>query len=145
VTTLAPHARESSEPDAVAQGSWFADGLDSRIAYLYVELGLSAAQCAERLHISASVVLRRLAANGVPRRRPGGSKPRLDYLTLQQTEFLYVELGLSLSSIARLYGVQRNTIRYRLRCLGVPLRSRGGANRTSAFELAAPSTNRRTA
>jgi hypothetical protein len=134
----APDRRDVSEPSSLP------DGLDRKIAYLYAELGLSAAQCAERLHVSASVVLRRLAANGLPRRGPGGSKPRLDYLTLQQTEFLYVQVGLSLSSIARLYGVQRNTIRYRLRCRGVPLRSRGGANRTPSRKPA-PQLTRRTA
>jgi hypothetical protein len=93
---------------------------------LYLDLGLSAAECGRRLYLSQTVVLRRLAASGVARRAAGGSRPRLDNRTLQRTAFLYLRLGLSLTAIARLEGVHPNAVRHRLRAAGVALRPRGG-------------------
>jgi hypothetical protein len=100
--------------------------LDRQIAFLYLDLGLSATQCAERLYVSSSVVLRRLADCGIARRPAGGSPPRLSHRTLQRTAYLYERLGLSLAAVARIEGIHPNAVRHRLRVAGVPLRSRGG-------------------
>jgi DNA-binding transcriptional regulator LsrR (DeoR family) len=99
--------------------------LDRQIAYLYLEMGLSARQCGRRLYLSPSVVLRRLDACGIARRPPGGSEPRLEYRQLERAAFLYVRLGLSLAAIAELEGIHRNAVRHRLRAAGVTLRPRG--------------------
>lgn len=99
---------------------------DRRIAYLYLDLGLSATECGRRLYMSPSVVLRRLAACGIARRPPGGSEPRLDDRALERAAFLYERLGLSLAAIARLEGIHPNGVRHRLRAAGVRLRPPGG-------------------
>ena len=99
---------------------------DRQIAYLYLDLGLSATQCGRRLYLSPSVVLRRLAACGIARRRPGVSRPRLEHRTIERAAFLYVRLGLSLAAIAQLEGVHPNAVRHRLRAAGVTPRPRGG-------------------
>ncbi len=93
---------------------------------MYLDLGLSAAECGRRLYLSQTVVLRRLAASGIARRAPGGSRPRLDNRTLERAAFLYVRVGLSLTAIARLEGVHPNAVRHRLRAAGVALRPPGG-------------------
>jgi hypothetical protein len=98
---------------------------DRRIAYLYLDLGLTAAECGRRVFASESHVLRRLAACGIARRPRGGSGPRLDARHFERTAFLYTRLGLSLSAIATLEGVHPNAVRHRLRAAGVTLRPRG--------------------
>jgi hypothetical protein len=97
--------------------------LDRRIAFHYLDLGLSAAETGRRLHISQTLVLRRLAAAGIARRPAGGSPPRLDDRQLRRTAFLYGRLGLSLAEVARIEGVYPNAVRHRLRAAGVPLRA----------------------
>jgi DNA-directed RNA polymerase specialized sigma24 family protein len=97
--------------------------LDRSIAFHYLDLGLSASQCGRRLHLSQTVVLRRLAAWGIARRPPGGSPPRLDDRKLERAAFLYGRVGLSLAEIARIEGIYPNAVRHRLRAAGVPLRS----------------------
>jgi hypothetical protein len=97
--------------------------LDHEIAYHYLDLGLSAAECGRRLHLSQTVVLRRLAACGIARRPPGGSPPRLDDRQLERAAFLYERVGLSLAEVARIEGIYPNAVRHRLRAAGVPLRS----------------------
>jgi DNA-binding CsgD family transcriptional regulator len=99
--------------------------LDRQIAYLYLDMGLSARRCARRLYLSPSVVLRRLDACGIARRPAGGSEPRLEHRQLERAAFLYVRLGLSLAAIAELEGIHRNAVRHRLRAAGVTLRPRG--------------------
>jgi DNA-directed RNA polymerase specialized sigma24 family protein len=97
---------------------------DREIAYLYLDLGLTARECAARLYVSESAVLRRLAACGVARRPRGGSGPRMDPRLYERSAFLYVQLGLSLAAIAKLEGVYPNAVRHRLRMAGIALRSR---------------------
>jgi hypothetical protein len=99
--------------------------LDRQIAYLYLEMGLSARQCGRRLYLSPSVVLRRLDACGIARRPPGGSGPRLEHRQLERAAFLYIRVGLSLAAIAELEGIHRNAVRHRLHAAGVALRPRG--------------------
>jgi hypothetical protein len=106
---------------------------DREIAYLYLDLGLTAAECGRRVYASESAVLRRLAACGVARRPTGGSGPRLDAREFERTAFLYARLGLSLAAIARLEGVHPNPVRHRLRAAGVALRPPGGRPRRSAI------------
>ena len=98
---------------------------DRQIAYLYLDLGLSAAQCGRRVYLSQAAVLRRLDACGIARRPSGGSPPRLDDRQLAKTAFLYVEMGLSLAAFAAVEGVHPNAVRHRLRAAGVPLRRPG--------------------
>jgi DNA-binding CsgD family transcriptional regulator len=105
---------------------------DREIAYLYLDLGLSAAECGRRLYLSQTLVLRRLAACGIARRPAGGSPFRLDDRQLERAAFLYVRAGLSLAAIARLEGVHPNAVRHRLRAAGVALRPPG---RQAAFGL----------
>jgi DNA-binding CsgD family transcriptional regulator len=105
---------------------------DREIAYLYLDLGLSAAECGRRLYLSQTLVLRRLAACGVARRPAGGSALRLDDRQLERAAFLYVRAGLSLAAIARLEGIYPNAVRHRLRAAGVALRPQG---RQAAFGL----------
>jgi hypothetical protein len=100
--------------------------LDRRIAYLYLDLGLTARECARRVYASESAVLRRLAACGVARRPRGGSGPRLDARELDRTAFLYARLGLSLAAVGALQGIHPNAVRHRLRTAGVALRTSGG-------------------
>jgi hypothetical protein len=103
--------------------------LDRRITFHYLDLGLSASECGRRLHMSQTVILRRLAACGIARRPPGGSPPRLDPRQLERTAFLYERVGLSLAAIARIEGVYPNAVRHRLRAAGVPLRAMGDSRR----------------
>jgi hypothetical protein len=98
---------------------------DREIAYLYLDLGLSAHECGRRLYLSETVVLHRLAACGIARRRAGGSRPRLEHRQIQRAAFLYARLGLSLAAIADLEGVYPNAVRHRLRAAGIALRPRG--------------------
>lgn len=100
---------------------------DRRIAFLYLDLGLSAAACGERLYLSSTAVLRRLARHGIARRAAGGSPPSLTSRQIERAVFLYARLGLSLSKVAALEGVYPNAIRHRLRAAGVQLRPRGAA------------------
>jgi transposase-like protein len=118
-------ARRFETVDEVERANGPLRPLDHRIAYLYLDVGLSARQCGRRLYLSPSVVLRRLAACGIARRPPGGSEPRLEHRQLQRAAFLYVRLGLSLAAIAELEGIHRNAVRHRLRAAGVTLRPRG--------------------
>jgi len=106
--------------------AWTIERARPQIAFLYLDLGFSAAQCAEQLYVSSSVVLRRLATCGIARRAAGGSPPRLDHRDLQRTAFLYERFGLSLTAMARIEGIQPNAVRHRLRAAGVALRPRGG-------------------
>jgi hypothetical protein len=103
--------------------------LDREIAFHYLDLGLSASECGRRLHMSQSVILRRLAACGIARRPPGGSPPRLDARDLERAAFLYERIGLSLAAVARIEGVYPNAVRHRLRAAGVPLRPMGDSRR----------------
>ena len=96
--------------------------LDRNIAFHYLDLGLSASECGRRLHMSQSLVLRRLAACGIARRPPGGSPPRLDERQLERVAFLYDRVGLSLAAVARIEGIYPIAVRHRLRAAGVPLR-----------------------
>jgi DNA-directed RNA polymerase specialized sigma24 family protein len=100
---------------------------DREIAYLYLDVGLSAAECGRRLYLSQSTVLRRLAACGIARRPAGGSPPRIAHRQAERAAFLYARLGLSLAAIAALEGVHPNAVRHRLLAAGVTLRSRGRA------------------
>jgi hypothetical protein len=102
---------------------------DREIAYLYLDLGLTAAECARRVYASESAVLRRLAACGIPRRPTGGSGPRLDARVYERTAFLYTRAGLSLAGVAALEGIHPNAVRHRLRAAGVALRPPGGRGR----------------
>jgi hypothetical protein len=106
---------------------------DRQIAYRYLDLGLSAAQCGRRLYLSQGAILRRLAACGIARRPPGGSPPRLAARQIERAAFLYVQVGLSLAAIAALEGVHPNAVRHRLRAAGVSLRRPG---RPSASAMA---------
>jgi DNA-directed RNA polymerase specialized sigma24 family protein len=98
---------------------------DRQIAYLYLDLGLTAADCGRRVFASESAVLRRLAACGIARRSRGGSGPRMDTRVLERTAFLYTQAGLSLAAVAELEGIHPNAVRHRLRSAGVALRKRG--------------------
>jgi predicted HTH domain antitoxin len=69
--------------------------LDHEIAYHYLDLGLSAAECGRRL----------------------------DDRQLERAAFLYERVGLSLAEVARIEGIYPNAVRHRLRAAGVPLRS----------------------
>jgi hypothetical protein len=109
---------------------------DRQIAYLYLDLGLTAEECGRRVYASESAVLRRLAACGIARRPRGGSGPRLDARHFERTAFLYDRLGLSLSAIARLEGVHPNAVRHRLLAAGVALRPPGGRGRADPQPLA---------
>jgi hypothetical protein len=101
---------------------------DREIAYLYLDLGLTARESGRRVYASESAVLRRLAACGIARRPRGGEGPRLDARQFERTAFLYDRLGLSLAAVGALLGIQPNAVRHRLLAAGVPLRSRGAAN-----------------
>jgi hypothetical protein len=98
---------------------------DRQIAHLYLDLGLSAAQCGRRVYLSQAAVLRRLAACGIARRPAGGSAPRLDARELERTAFLYAQAGLSLATIAAMEDLHPNAVRHRLQAAGVPLRRPG--------------------
>jgi hypothetical protein len=98
---------------------------DRRIAFLYLDLGLSAAACGERLYLSATAVLRRLARHGIARRPAGGSQPSLTSRQIERAVFLYARVGLSLAKVAAIEGVHPNAVRHRLRAAGVELRPRG--------------------
>jgi DNA-directed RNA polymerase specialized sigma24 family protein len=111
--------------DAVERRSGPLAPRDREIAYLYLDLGLSAAECGRRLYLSPSTVLRRLAACGIPRRPAGGSPPRLGHRQAERAAFLYARLGLSIAAIAALEGVHPNAVRHRLLAAGVALRPRG--------------------
>jgi hypothetical protein len=102
---------------------------DREIAYLYLDLGLTAREVGRRVYASGSAVLRRLAECGIARRPRGGSGPRLDARLFERTAFLYARLGLSLAAVAALEGIQPNAVRHRLRAAGVPLRPPGGVVR----------------
>jgi transposase len=103
--------------------------IDRRIVTLYLDAGLSARECGRELHLSASTVLRRLEALGVPRRGVGGSRPRLTERELRRAAFLYERLGLSISAVGAIEGVHPNAVRHRLIAAGIPLRRRGAAGR----------------
>lgn len=105
---------------------------DRQIAYLYLDLGLSATQCGRRVYLSQGAVLRRLAACGIARRPPGGSPPRLHARLIERAAFLYEQVGLSLAAIAALEGVHPNAVRHRLRAAGVALRPPGRPRQRSA-------------
>jgi hypothetical protein len=122
-------ARTFISVDDVEQARGPLLALDRRIAFHYLDLGLSASECGRRLHMSQSVVLRRLAACGIARRPPGGSPPRLDAQQLERTAFLYERVGLSLAAVGRLEGIYPNAVRHRLRAAGVPLRAVGDSRR----------------
>ncbi|HEX5618685.1 MAG TPA: hypothetical protein VFX51_09705 [Solirubrobacteraceae bacterium] len=124
-------SRKFVSVDEVEQAHGPLLALDRRIAFHYLDLGLSASECGRRLHMSQSVVLRRLAACGIARRPSGGSPPRLDTEELRRTAFLYERVGLSLAAVARLEGIYPNAVRYRLRAAGVPLRPMGDSRRDS--------------
>jgi hypothetical protein len=115
--------------DDVEQANGPLLALDRRIAFHYLDLGLSATECGRRLHMSQSVILRRLAACGIARRPSGGSPPRLDARELERTAFLYERVGLSLAEVARIEGVYPNAVRHRLRAAGVALRPMGHSRR----------------
>jgi DNA-directed RNA polymerase specialized sigma24 family protein len=100
---------------------------DREIAYLYLDLGLSAAECGRRLYLSPSTVLRRLAACGIARRPAGGSPLRLGHRQVERAAFLYARVGLSLAAIAAVEDIHPNAVRHRLRAAGVALRPRGRA------------------
>jgi DNA-directed RNA polymerase specialized sigma24 family protein len=104
---------------------------DRQIAFLYLDLGLSAAECGRRLYLSQTAVLRRLAAHGIARRPPGGSRPTLTSRQIERAVFLYHRLGLSLSKVASLEGVHPNAVRHRLLAAGVELRSQGAPRRAA--------------
>jgi hypothetical protein len=123
--------RSFTSVDEVEQSRGPLLALDRRIAFHYLDLGLSASECGRRLHMSQTVILRRLAACGIARRPPGGSPPRLDPRQLERTAFLYERVGLSLAAIARIEGVYPNAVRHRLRAAGVPLRAMGHSRRDS--------------
>src|SRR3954453_10697670 len=72
---------------------------DRRIVEMYLDFGLSARDCGAAIHLSSSAVLRRLAALGIRRRKPGGSRTRLSQRDLRRTRFLYERLGLSLRAV----------------------------------------------
>src|SRR4051794_33302444 len=78
---------------------------DRQLAFLYLDLGLSAAQCGQRLYRSQTSVLRRLAKLGIARRPPGGSPPSLSARQIERAVFLYVRLGLSLAKVAHHEGI----------------------------------------
>jgi hypothetical protein len=117
--------------DDVEQANGPLLALDRRIAFHYLDLGLSASECGRRLHMSQSVILRRLAACGIARRPSGGSPPRLDARELERTAFLYERVGLSLAEVARIEGIYPNAVRHRLRAAGVALRPMGHSRRDS--------------
>jgi hypothetical protein len=114
--------RKFASVDEVEQTHGPLLALDRNIAFHYLDLGLSASECGRRLHMSQSVILRRLAACGIARRPAGGSPPRLDPRELERVAFLYERVGLSLAQVARIEGIYPNAVRHRLRAAGVPLR-----------------------
>jgi hypothetical protein len=120
-----PKPRSFATVEEVERARGPLNACDQEIAYLYLDLGLSAAQCGRRLYLSQSAVLRRLAACGIARRPPGGSDPRLAHRQLERAVFLYVRLGLSLAAVAKVEGIQPNAVRHRLRAAGVALRPPG--------------------
>lgn len=107
------------------------DVSDDEIVRLYVDGGLSAAEVAEQLGCSASLVFARLARRGVPRRdrgatrrgRPGDS----------ELAHLYGEGGLSLRDLARRYGVSAQAVQRWLVAGGIERRS-PGAPRANGVE-----------
>ena len=120
---IRPRRFESVEEVERARGPLRAT--DREIARLYLDLGLSSRECGRHLHLSSSAVLRRLAALGIARRAPGGSRTRLGDVDLRRTAFLYERAGLSLAAVAALQGIHPNAVRHRLRVAGVPLRPPG--------------------
>ena len=107
---------------------------DREIAYLYLDLGLTARECGRRVYASESAVLRRLAACGIARRPRGGEGPRLDARQFERTAFLYARLGLSLAAVGAILGIQPNAVRHRLLAAGVPLRPRGRIGHIRRYE-----------
>jgi DNA-binding CsgD family transcriptional regulator len=104
---------------------------DRQIAFLYLDLGMSAAQCGRRLYLSQTAVLRRLARHGIARRAPGGSRPSLTSRQVDRAVFLYTRVGLSLAKVAKLEGIHPNAVRHRLLTAGVELRPRGAPRRAT--------------
>jgi hypothetical protein len=120
-----PRERTFSSVDEVEQARGPLPHRDRQIAFLYLDLGLSAAACGERVYMSPTAVLRRLAHHGIARRPPGGSRPSLTSRQIERAVFLYERAGLSLAKVAKLERVHPNAIRHRLRVAGVQLRPRG--------------------
>jgi DNA-directed RNA polymerase specialized sigma24 family protein len=102
-----------------------ADIDDGEIIQLYTQQGHTAAEIAEQLGCSTSLVYGRLARRGVdrrpqaPRRRPGP--------TAQELSHLYGDCGLSLRDLAERYGVTTRAVRSRLVAAGIDRRPSGTA------------------
>ena len=100
-----------------------ADIDDGEIIRLYTHEGHTAAEIAEQLGCSASLVYGRLARRGVdrrsqaPRRRPGP--------TAQELGHLYRDCGLSLRELAGRYGVSTRAVRGWLVAAGIDRRPGG--------------------
>ena len=86
---------------------------------LYHQENMSLAAIARRYGVSHTTVLRRMQRLGIPRRpyRSKGKEPL--YLPLDMLRCLYCDERLSLRAIAQRYGCSRETIRVRLRDMGV--------------------------
>jgi transposase-like protein len=93
------------------------------IVRLYVDGGLSAAEVAEQLGCSASLVYVRLARRGVPRRDRGARRRRRP--ADSELAHLYGEGGLSLRELARRYGVSAQAVQRWLIAGGIERRPPG--------------------
>jgi transposase len=96
---------------------------DDEIVGLYVDGGLSAAEIAEQLGCSASLVYARLARRGVPRRDRGAAHRKRP--GDPELAHLYGEGALSLGDLARRYGVSAQVVRLWLIGGGIERRPRG--------------------
>jgi transposase-like protein len=99
---------------------------DGEIVRLYTKKGQTAAEIAQQLGCSASLVYGRLARRGVDRRPQaprGRARP-----TAQELSYLYRDCGLSLRDLAGRYGVSTRSVRGWLVAAGIDRRD-GGAGR----------------
>ncbi len=96
---------------------------DDEIVGLYADGGLSAAEIAEQLGCSASLVYARLARRGVPRRDRGAAHRRR--AGDRKFAHLYGEGALSLRDLVPRYGVSAQTVRRWLIAGGIERRPPG--------------------
>jgi transposase len=111
-------------PRRPSPATFRADIDDGEIVRLFTQEGHTAAEIAEHLGCSPSLVYERLARRGVdrrpqaPRRRPGPTAPELGHL--------YQDCGLSLRELAGRYGVTTRAVRGWLVAAGIDRRPGGG-------------------
>jgi predicted DNA-binding protein (UPF0251 family) len=102
----------------------WATATKEEIAALYWDGRLSSNQIGRRYRVHGKVVLKRMAAWGIPRRSRGATPPAAWY-TVSDREIarLYHEEDLSGAEIGRRLHVSGTTVRRRLRAAGIPIKS----------------------